>query len=107
MSVFSMRLHIVRKSKRVTQGQVSEDLGVPKSTWSGWERGLREPSYRNLVAIADYFKVSLDWLLGRTEEATLNSQQFEVSEDVIAAGVALRDMVLAMRKLVETKEGLE
>ena len=109
MSVFSTRLREVRKRENLTQRQVAKDLNCNYSTWSNWEQGMREPPYTVLVSIADYFEVSLDWLLGRTSEpgAALTTERPAVSEDVIAAGVALRDMVFAVRRLIDAAEDME
>ena len=64
--MFSKVLQQLRKEARLTQSQISEMLHVPKRTYASWERGERQPDLDTLVAIADCFHVSTDYLLGRT-----------------------------------------
>lgn len=48
------------------------ELGMSQNTISRYETGAREPSRDDLIAIADYFDVSVDYLLGRTENPQIN-----------------------------------
>ena len=48
------------------------ELGMSQNTISRYETGAREPSREELVAIADYFDVSVDFLLGRTDNPKVN-----------------------------------
>ena len=68
MSKFADRLRLLRHEKGLSQSELSRILGrVSKSSVNMYERGEREPSFAVLVAIADYFDVDTDYLLGRTE----------------------------------------
>lgn len=48
------------------------DLSINQNSVSRYETGEREADYATLIAIADYFHVSIDYLLGRTENPNLN-----------------------------------
>lgn len=48
------------------------ELGMSQNTISRYETGVREPSREELIAIADYFDVSVDFLLGRTDNPKVN-----------------------------------
>lgn len=48
------------------------DLNMNQNSISRYESGAREADYRTLIAIADYFDVSIDYLLGRTENPKRN-----------------------------------
>ena len=48
------------------------DLNTNQNTISRYETGTREPSISELVRIADYFNVSVDYLLGRTDKPSIN-----------------------------------
>ena len=68
MSKFSDRLRLLRNEKGLSQSELSRILGcVSKSSVNMYERGEREPGFAVLIAIADYFDVDTDYLLGRTE----------------------------------------
>lgn len=48
------------------------ELNISQNAISQYETGIREASYDTLIAIADYFNVSIDYLLGRTDNPTVN-----------------------------------
>lgn len=63
-----LRIKQLRESQGKSQKEVSVDLGVSQATVSGWESGLKTPSAKSTLRIAKYFKVSVDYLLGLTDE---------------------------------------
>lgn len=65
-----MRLKELRKSKRMTQQRLAIELNMNQNTISRYESGEREADYQTLIAIADYFGVSIDYLLERTDNPT-------------------------------------
>lgn len=62
-----MRLKDLRKEKKVTQLQLAMALNMSQNTISRYETGERRAGYDELIKIADYFNVSIDYLLGRTD----------------------------------------
>ena len=58
-----MRLKELRKAKGLTQKQVGNDLYIPQNTYSNYERGERTPPLVVLKVLADYFDVSVDYLI--------------------------------------------
>jgi len=65
---FGEKLKAVRKSKRLTQLELSKRLGVSKGTVSAYEQGLSYPSIETLVNICDILNISADYLLGISDE---------------------------------------
>lgn len=63
-----MRLKEIRKSKGISQLKLAMDLHTNQNTISRYETGEREPGIAELVKIADYFDISLDYLLERTDD---------------------------------------
>ena len=61
-----MRLREIRKSKGISQLKLAMDLNTNQNTISRYETGEREPGINELIKIADYFNVSIDYLLERT-----------------------------------------
>ena len=68
MSKFSERLKELRIEKNLGQVELAKQINVSKGIISLWEKGLREPSMQYLIALADYFNCSIDYLVGRREE---------------------------------------
>lgn len=70
MQIF--RLQQLRKKRGITQIKMAMDLNMSQNTISRYENELREADYQTLIKFADYFHVSIDYLLGRTENPTMN-----------------------------------
>ena len=62
--VFAMRIKSVRKELGLTQIQVSKDTEINQSQLSKYETGELEPDLEKLGILANYYEVSIDWLLG-------------------------------------------
>ncbi len=61
------RLRQLRKISGKTMKEVSAELGIALTTYAGYEQGVREPSICMLSKLCDYFDVSADYLIGRTD----------------------------------------
>ena len=64
---FFMRLKFLRKSKGISQLKLAIDLNMNQNSISRYENEERQADYKTLIAFADYFDVSLDYLLERTD----------------------------------------
>jgi len=67
-----MRLKELRKKKGISQLRLATELNTTQNTISRYETGEREPGIDELIKIADYFNVSVDYLVGRTENPKIN-----------------------------------
>ena len=67
----NMRLKQIRKAKGISQLKLAMDLNTNQNTISRYETGEREPGIRELISLADYFNVSVDYLLERTDNPKL------------------------------------
>lgn len=70
---FSERLKELRISKNLTQKEVYSAIGMSPLGYQRYEYGEREPAYQKLIALADYFNVSIDYLSGRTSNPKINN----------------------------------
>lgn len=70
MSIISARLRSLRNQKKLTQRQLSSKLQISQSTIALYETGNREPDIDTLQKIADFFDVTTDYLLGRSDDPT-------------------------------------
>lgn len=78
------RLLKLRKDNKKTQQQVADYLKITRPAYTAYERGTRHPDYETLEKIADFFSVTTDYLLGRTDKADSyhyeNKQQDSLTE---------------------------
>lgn len=94
-SEFSRTLSLLRQERGVSQRTAAADLGISQALLSHYENGIREPGLAFVVKACDYYRVSADFMLGRTlsrEGAALSG------EDMLAAsetGSVLRGSILA------------
>ena len=76
--MFANRLKKLRKENKITQKELASNINVSPSTIGLYEQGRRAPDNETLAEIADYFEVTTDYLLGRT------NQKYFKSEDTIS-----------------------
>ncbi len=62
------KLKELRKEKSLTQKELAQILSVTIPTLSHWECGYQEPSCSDLIHLCQFFNISVDYLLGRTDE---------------------------------------
>ena len=67
---FKERVRALRLEQRKTQKGVAEAVGISERHYQFFEYGKHLPSVENLWALADYFGVSMDYLMGRSDERT-------------------------------------
>lgn len=67
MATFAQRMKQLRKEKKWKQQQLADQFSVKLRTYQGYEYGESYPEVAKLIAIADFFDVSLDYLVGRSE----------------------------------------
>ena len=79
MSQLILNLKYLRKTKELTQQEMAEKLGIPRPTYSGWERGSAEPSLSSLRLICNIYGVSLDNLVDDNLE--VGKKEMLVSEN--------------------------
>lgn len=67
-----MRLKELREKKGISQLKLALDLNMNQNSISRYETGTRQADYETLIAFADYFNVSVDYLLERTNNPAIN-----------------------------------
>lgn len=96
-----MRLKELRQSRNLTQAEVAEKLHCATSVYGRYEQGSRQPSVEMLLMMAECFRVSVDYLIGRepTPEAMLTDEELHVVELFRAADRrAVEDALLLLQK---------
>ena len=103
---FKDNLRALRKRKGLSQVELAEKLGFSKSLIGLYETGDRKPSFEALEAIADFFNVDLDYLLGRDDKSVyyLDPEAAEMAKEIFE-DPNLRILFDASRKV--SKEDLQ
>lgn len=81
--MFNKRLVELRKQKNLSQYELAEQLGFSRGKLANYEQGTRQPDFETLQKIADFFGVSLDYLLGREAEQTNDTSLSKAQQDII------------------------
>lgn len=71
------RIASLRKNKKMTQENIAKRIGIPRSTYSNYEAGNREPDNETLKKIAKCLETSTDYLLGLTDDPNPHSVKDE------------------------------
>lgn len=97
------RLREIRRSRRLTQKVLAEQIGCSVGAYSKYETGDREPPLDILNKLADFYGVSVDYLVGReaSEIGTLTESEKELVEVFRRSSEFVRDSVLGLMELLE------
>ncbi len=96
----STRLKQLRLDKRLRQEQVARLVGVSKGAISAYETDIRQPSYDVLIRLANLYRVSTDYLLGRTDDRSLDISGLTAHEAAIVSEL-VASMTAKNQKLEE------
>ncbi|MGG6310577.1 helix-turn-helix domain-containing protein [Paenibacillus macerans] len=74
MNNYGERISALREQRKLTQEELALQLQISRAVLSHYEKNRRKPNYTTLRKIADFFQVSVDYLLGRDEDIPHESQ---------------------------------
>lgn len=101
---FSERLKDLRKQAGLTQVDVAEKLGISQPAYASWERGVKKPTQENLVKIAQILNVSVDYLVGNSEEKTDELDNIELLFRMNSKGLTDEEKEIFKKELIEFME---
>ena len=101
---FSERLKDLRKQAGLTQVDVAERLGISQPAYASWERGVKKPTQENLVKIAQTLNVSVDYLVGNSEEKTDELDNIELLFRMNSKGLKKEEKAVFKKELIEFME---
>ena len=101
---FSERLKELRKKANFTQVEVAEKLGISQPAYASWERGVKKPTQENLVKIAQILNVSVDYLVGNSEEKSDELDNIELLFRMNSKGLTEKEKIIFRRELIEFME---
>jgi transcriptional regulator with XRE-family HTH domain len=104
MKQFGQNLHKLRTNNNMTQEDLGKLLNVTQSTIAYYESGKKQPSLETLIAIADYFRVSTDYLLDRIGSLNISPilQTTELSQENLNLLRRLNNLTDTDRKEIES-----
>lgn len=101
---FSERLKDLRKQAGLTQVEVAEKLGISQPAYASWERGAKKPTQENLVKIAQILNVSVDYLVGNSEEKADELENIELLFRMNSKGLTDEEKKVFKKELIEFME---
>lgn len=101
---FSERLKELRKKANFTQVEVAEKLGISQPAFASWERGAKKPTQENLVKIAQVLNVSVDYLVGNTENKSDELDNIELLFRMNSKGLTKKEKEIFKKELIEFME---
>ena len=100
MSKFSERFRELKNRSELTLKELSEELNISVPNLSYYMKG-REPSYDILIRIADYFDVTIDWLVGRETDM---SKIEDINNELFKENSLLKKKLEAINNILQLKE---
>lgn len=82
------RIKELREQRGISMRKAAEEIGIPYTTYVNYEKGEREPNSEMLIVLANYFSVSIDYLLGRSDsrvDDSLLDTVNEIDDDILEA----------------------
>ncbi|WP_455441249.1 helix-turn-helix domain-containing protein [Streptococcus parasanguinis] len=101
---FSERLKKLRKDAGLTQVDVAEKLGISQPAYASWERGIKKPTQENLVKIAQILNVSVDYLVGNSENKDEDLDNIELLFRMNSKGLTDEEKEVFKKELIEFME---
>ena len=101
---FSDRLKDLRRQAGLTQVDVAEKLGISQPAYASWERGVKKPTQENLVKIAQILNVSVDYLVGNSEEKLDELDNIELLFRMNSKGLTEEEKAVFKKELIEFME---
>lgn len=101
---FSERLKTLRKEAGLTQVDVAEKLGISQPAYASWERGVKKPTQDNLVKIAKVLNVSVDYLVGNSQETLGELDNIELLFRMNSKGLTEEEKETFKKELIEFME---
>lgn len=93
----------LRKDKELTQSELAQILNVKQNSVSRWEKGVSLPDYPTLINCANFFNVTTDYLLGRTDDYVSILPTLSIEEQRLLKAFNLLD-ARAKARLIEDAE---
>ena len=101
---FAERLKALRKQAHLTQVELAKRLGIGQSSYADWERGKKNPTQENLIRLAQILNVSVDYLVGNSEEKSDELDNIELLFRMNSKGLTEEEKKVFKKELIEFME---
>lgn len=101
---FAERLKELRKQAHLTQVELAKLLGIGQSSYADWERGKKKPTQGNLVKIAQILNVSVDYLVGNSDNTEDGLDNIELLFRMNSKGLTDEEKATFKKELIEFME---
>ena len=98
---FAERLKTLRKQVKLTQSQIAEKLDISQQAYASWERGVKKPTQENLVKIAQVLNVSVDYLVGNSDDNSDELDNIELLFRMNSKGMTEEEKEVFKKELIE------
>lgn len=95
-----IRLRDLRNEKSISQRKMGEIFNVSQATYNNWEKGNTQPSIEQLIELARFFGVSVDFLIGNTDDEGYVKIQEVLSQNDIATLHTFNTLQFESKKLL-------
>lgn len=102
-AAFAVRLRKLFEENNVTQSNIAEKLGTTRQTIGNWLLGKSQPDFETLVKLADHFETTTDYLLGRTDAKTVDTDIRAVCDYIGLSETAVDSLRSEYNKRIDTK----
>lgn len=101
---FAERLKGLRKQAHLTQVELAKRLGIGQSSYADWERGKKNPTQENLIKLAQILNVSVDYLVGNSEEKSDELDNIELLFRMNSKGLTDEEKEIFKKELIDFME---
>lgn len=101
---FAERLKELRKQAHLTQVELAKRLGIGQSSYADWERGKKNPTQENLIRLAQILNVSVDYLVGNSEEKSDELDNIELLFRMNSKDLTDEEKAVFKKELIEFME---
>lgn len=98
------RLSALRKIRKLKQEDVARKIGVARTTYSMYEQDNREPDIKVLIKLADFYEVTIDYLVGRVD--TVKSESADSHNPILLSleGIGIEFLLLCDKTVLSKEE---
>ena len=100
-------LKLLRKRRKVSQEEIAQELGLTRSSYSGYENGVAEPNLQTLMKFSEYYNLSLDKLIKRDLSKVTDAEWDKIDKGIDADVEGKNVRIIAMTVDADNNDNIE